>query len=123
MNYGRRIATLRDKNKWTQEELAKKLGISRAALSHYEKGRREPDFATLTKLADVFSVSVDFLIGRTNAPNSVLEQNIRDFADQLELSDEEILQKFTFTIDGKELSKEEAKRFIAFVRAERMMNL
>lgn len=122
MNYGKRIATLRDKFGWTQEDLAKKLGISRAALSHYEKNRREPDFETLTKLADLFHVSIDYLVGRTNNPGSLLDEDVRAFTDQLELSDEAILSKFALTIDGKQLSEEEAKRFIAFVRAERAIN-
>lgn len=122
MNYGKRIATLRDKQGWTQEELSRRLGISRAALSHYEKNRREPDFETLTKLADIFNVSIDYLVGRTNNPGSLLDEDVRAFTDHLELSDEAILSKFSLTIDGKQLSEEEAKRFIAFVRAERAIN-
>lgn len=122
MNYGKRIATLRDKQGWTQEELSRRLGISRAALSHYEKNRREPDFETLTKLADIFNVSIDYLVGRTNNPGSLLDEDVRAFTDHLELSDEAILSKFSLTIDGKQLSEEEAKRFIAFVRADRAIN-
>lgn len=66
---GRRIATLRKKNKLTQEELAKKLQISRSSLSLYELDKREPDFDTLTKIADLFNVSLDYLMGRTDQPN------------------------------------------------------
>jgi transcriptional regulator with XRE-family HTH domain len=121
-NVGSRIAQLRERQKWTQEELASKLGITRAALSHYEKGRREPDHEVLVKLADCFRVSVDFLVGRTQNPQSVLDDQTRQFVENLELSDENILQKFLLTIDGRELSSEEAKRFIAFVRAERSMH-
>jgi transcriptional regulator with XRE-family HTH domain len=116
MQYGNRIAQLRDRRGYTQEELAGLLGISRAALSHYEKNRRKPDFATLTKIADLFQVSVDYLVGRTQLP-----EESPDKTTALELSDEEILNKFTLTIDGRELTTEEAKRFIAFVRAERSM--
>lgn len=54
----------------TQEGLAAKLGISRSALSHYEKNRREPDYATLSMLADLFNVSTDYLLGRTDEPDS-----------------------------------------------------
>jgi transcriptional regulator with XRE-family HTH domain len=122
MTYGQRIATLRDKRAWTQEELSKRLGISRAALSHYEKNRREPDFEILTKLADIFQVSIDYLVGRTNHTHSQLDDDVRIFTDHLELSDEELLSKFALTIDGMQLSQSEAKRFIAFVRAERTIN-
>ncbi|WP_274649391.1 helix-turn-helix domain-containing protein [Paenibacillus humicola] len=121
MDIGGRISKLREDRGWTQEQTAASLGISRAALSHYEKNRREPDTETLSKFADLFHVSVDYLVGRTNVPHVTLDEPIRQFVDQLELSDEELLKKFDLTIDGHKLTAEEAKRFIAFVRAERMM--
>ncbi|MFF2091697.1 helix-turn-helix domain-containing protein [Paenibacillus sp. NPDC058174] len=122
MSIGNRIAQLRDEKRWTQEQTAAKLGISRAALSHYEKNRREPDSETLAKFADLYQVSIDYLVGRTLNPQSALSDDVRDFVDHLELSDEEILQKYNLSIDGRKLTAEETKRFIAFVRAERMMN-
>ncbi|MCP3741430.1 helix-turn-helix domain-containing protein [Rossellomorea sp. BNER] len=62
----KRLKKLRGKT--TQEEIAGKLGISRARYSHYENGRSEPDTETLNKLADIFNVSIDYLLGRTNDP-------------------------------------------------------
>ncbi|MEC0180261.1 helix-turn-helix transcriptional regulator [Paenibacillus peoriae] len=121
MNYGNRIAELREHKGLKQEELAQSLGITRAALSHYEKNRRKPDFEILNKLADIFGVTIDYLVGRTSHPATILDSDVKEFVDQLELSDEDILQRFNLTIDGRTLSEEEAKRFIAFVRMERMM--
>lgn len=121
MNIGNRIAELRDARALTQEQLATTLGISRAALSHYEKNRRQPDFDTLIKLADEFNVSVDYLLGRTKRPEITLDPVVRQFVDDLELSEQEILERFSLKVDGTKLSPEEAKRFIAFVRAERSM--
>jgi len=121
MNHGNRIAELRDQRGWTQEELAQSIGITRAALSHYEKNRRKPDFEILTKLADKFEVSIDYLIGRTNQPMLVMDPDVREFVDQLELSDSDLLERFNLTVDGRSLTEEEAKRFIAFVRMERAM--
>jgi transcriptional regulator with XRE-family HTH domain len=119
--YGDRIALLREKNAFTQEELSSKLGISRAALSHYETSRREPDYNTINKIASFFNVSIDYLLGRTDKSDSVLDQDVRDFVDNLELSDDKILEKFALTVDGSKLTPEEARRFIAFVRAERSL--
>lgn len=121
MNIGSRISQLRESRGWTQEQLSSSLGISRAALSHYEKNRREPDTETLTKVADLFQVSIDYLVGRTNIPQAMLDEDVRRFVDQLELSDNELLDKFALTIDGRKLTPDEARRFIAFVRAERAM--
>ncbi|MGG1249937.1 helix-turn-helix transcriptional regulator [Brevibacillus agri] len=75
MAYGERISELRTRLKLTQDELAKRLGITRAALSHYEKDRREPDYATLQKIADFFEVQVDYLLGRTDDPSSSNKQS------------------------------------------------
>ncbi|WP_123041939.1 helix-turn-helix domain-containing protein [Cohnella candidum] len=122
MNIGSRIAFLRDQRGLTQEELASSLGISRAALSHYEKNRREPDTETLSKVADLFSVSIDYLVGRTESPNGKVDADVRQFLDEVELSDAELLERFALTIDGRKLTPDEARRFIAFVRAERAMN-
>jgi len=121
MTIGNRIAQLRDKRGWTQEQLSASIGISRAALSHYEKNRREPDTETLTKIADLFKVSIDYLVGRTELPNGTMDDDVREFLDELELSDAELLERFSLTIDGRKLTADEARRFIAFVRAERAM--
>lgn len=119
---GDKIAALREKRGLTQEDLAARIGISRASLSHYEKSRREPDYATMTKLADFFHVSLDYLLGRTTDPSVISDLAVRDLAENLELSDEQLLEKFAFTVDGRKLTPEESRRFIAFIRAERSMN-
>ena len=62
---GKRLRALRKARGLTQQELGELLGVSASAVGMYEQGRREPDLATLVKLADIFGVSVDHLIGRT----------------------------------------------------------
>lgn len=76
MKIGNRIAELREQKGWTQEELSTLIGISRGALSHYEQSRRKPDFETLTKLADILQVSIDYLIGRKTLAQSMNEPNL-----------------------------------------------
>jgi HTH-type transcriptional regulator, competence development regulator len=66
----KRLKNLRGKT--TQEEVAGRIGISRARYSHYENGRSEPDTDILNKLADYYDVSVDYLLGRTDDPNETL---------------------------------------------------
>lgn len=81
MKYGDRIANLREKYKLTQQQLADKIGITRASLSHYEKNRREPDYETLQKLADFFDVSTDYLLGRTDEPQGKWRPASMDFTE------------------------------------------
>lgn len=48
----------------TQTDLAEKLHITRQALSSYERGNIEPNIGTLCKLADIFNITIDELVGR-----------------------------------------------------------
>ncbi len=48
----------------TQQNVAEKLGISQPSYIRYENGTAEPTLENLVKLADLFDVSVDFLLGR-----------------------------------------------------------
>lgn len=47
----------------TQPQLAQKLGVSRSAISMYERGEREPDLATLQTIAQLFEVDLNRLTG------------------------------------------------------------
>lgn len=60
-----RIRELRQSKKITQVELAKYLSVSQGTLSFWEQGKYEPDNKSLTKIADYFGVSVDYLLGKT----------------------------------------------------------
>lgn len=62
---GNRIKEARINKGWSQEELASKIGTTKATISRYEKGLREPRLDTLRALADknVLDVSVGYLQG------------------------------------------------------------
>ena len=63
-----RIKELRTQRKITQEELGKIINVQKAAVSKYELGRAVPSTDVLTKLANYFNVTTDYLLGRTNEP-------------------------------------------------------
>ncbi len=85
------LRELREKKGYTQEDLGKLLNLSKNAVSHYEKDISQPNIETLQKIADIFDVSVDYLIGRTSihVSFSVLKTafakglDIDDFLEQL----------------------------------------
>ena len=58
-----KIKMLREKNKLTQTELAKSLGISRSAVNAYEQGISTPSTQYVVELAQLFGVSTDHLLG------------------------------------------------------------
>ena len=59
---GLRIAALRRGKGWNQAELAHRLQISPSAVGMYEQGRREPALAMLVSIANLFGVTVDYLL-------------------------------------------------------------
>lgn len=61
--FSKKLRLMRKKSGLTQAKLAKRLNISPSTVGMYEQGRREPDSAMLVKIADVFDVSVDYLVG------------------------------------------------------------
>jgi len=58
-----RLKLLREREKMTQSDLAAKLEVSRGSISYYEKMERVPDIIFLTKVADYFGVSTEWLLG------------------------------------------------------------
>lgn len=70
---GEKLKYLREKNCLKQEDVARFLKVSRASISKYESGDREPDIDTLKALAKYYTVPVDFLFGLTDFPYSSAE--------------------------------------------------
>lgn len=59
---GNRLRASRERKGWKQKYVCDKLGLSSSTMSGYEHDYREPDAETLSKLADLYEVSVDFLV-------------------------------------------------------------
>ena len=66
---GERIRALRVESGMTQEELAEMIRVSNTTLSQYETGARIPSDAVKIKIAEIFQVSVDYLIGFSHTRN------------------------------------------------------
>lgn len=71
---GRRIADLRAKLGWTQQELADRLGISRVAVSHLESNLSAPGERTVVLLAGVFKLEPHELVAGTSYPLAKAER-------------------------------------------------
>lgn len=59
---GKKIKELRNKHKYTQTELANRLGVTRATIAAYENDSRQPSYEVLVKLTRIFKVSLDYLV-------------------------------------------------------------
>lgn len=69
-----RIKNLREDNDITQQTIADYLGISRSAYRNYENGARGIPIEILSKIADYYHTSTDFLIGRTDIRKPSVKQ-------------------------------------------------
>ena len=63
-----RIRDLREDNDWNQEYVAEKIGITQTTYSKYELGKVNIPLDMMIKLADLYHVSMDYLVGRTDEP-------------------------------------------------------
>lgn len=62
--FSEQLYGLRLENKLSRTQLAEMLNVSVRLISYWENGKRECDFDMLIKIADIFSVSIDYLLGR-----------------------------------------------------------
>lgn len=102
-----RIKQLREENKITQEELAKRLNLtSKGIVSMYEKGDRKPSLEILVKLSEIFNCSIDYLLGKSDIKNIAEEFNFAYHKETEGLSDEDIKEALRIY---KEIKKNIAK--------------
>jgi repressor LexA len=69
--YGKKLKELRKLEDWTQEEVAKKLGISKQTYSHYENEKRRPSLDTIKELASVYQVNIDAIFADESVVSDV----------------------------------------------------
>ncbi|WP_340011753.1 helix-turn-helix transcriptional regulator [Paenibacillus sp. FSL H7-0690] len=116
-----RLKELRKQKNLSQDQLSGALDIPSSSLRRYETRGELPKRERLELIADFFSVSIDYLLGRTDNPEQILSEPSRVLIDSLDLTDEEIMSKMDFIVDGIKLDDDDVRRFIALVRAERSM--
>lgn len=70
--FSERVKSLRDESGMTQEMLCDKTGLTMTTISRYENGKRtNPGKKELKKLAEVFNVSIDYLVGDSDVRESL----------------------------------------------------
>lgn len=86
MTLGNRISNLREKRGWSQSQLSDKLHIGTSTLGMWETDKRKPSAEFIVKLAEIFHVSTDYLLGNTNKKHyyDLTEKDEIDIAEQAE---------------------------------------
>jgi repressor LexA len=68
-----RINELRKKNKYSQQKLAAVLNVHQTAISQWETERTTPDIELAAKMANLFNVSIEYLLGKSDDDSMVIE--------------------------------------------------
>lgn len=69
-----RIKDLRIQSDLTQQEVADKLNVTKQTVSQYERGLRRPDMESLEAISDVFNVSVDYILGKSDVTIQIVDE-------------------------------------------------
>lgn len=70
------IKSLRLQNNWTQQYVANLLNISLARYSHYETGKREPDYDMLKQFSKIYNVTIDYLLDNNIKKDKIKKTDI-----------------------------------------------
>ena len=109
-----RLIQLRKKHGYSQEELADKLGLSRQAVSKWERAEASPDTDNLICLAKIYGVSLDELLSTDEDVETIVKEQVKDKegGSSIKLEDDEGNKVYInksgakcYTKDGKEVEK------------------
>lgn len=78
MTLGEKLKKSRNDKGLTQIEAAKKLGVTNGALSGYERNYRDPDIKMLKQMADLYEVSIDYLVSNNMTSNNEIGLSRKD---------------------------------------------
>lgn len=135
---GERLKVARKNKGLTQEEAARVIGVKAQTISGYENNYRQPDAEVLKRFADTYEVTVDYLLARTEIPNTATIKvpygsgktfstllttlhkqalnEITKMAPKLELADILDNDEIEITEGGEPLSNKKRKRLIEAIR-------
>ena len=108
---GKRIKALRKKERLTQADLAKELGVSPSAVGMYEQDRREPDNTVLAKICTLLDTTPDYLIGFTSQKE---EQDIGDVIDDFTKL---LMSQQGLMFNGQPMTAEDREKIVIAIKS------
>ncbi|MGE8037807.1 helix-turn-helix domain-containing protein [Lysinibacillus sp. NPDC093692] len=109
MALGERLKKARNDKNLTQMEVAKKLGVTNGALSGYERNYRDPDTNMLKQMAELYEVSLDYLLGNKNIninEPDLSKKDERDVAKRMDELREDLSSATGLLFNGEPMSEE-----------------
>ena len=116
---GERIAWARERAGLNKNRFARELGTSWQHVDHWEKGRTEPSLASMRRIAELLSVSIDFLLGVRDEPSSEAPRGLARFLEALapaDLTEHEEEWLRSAPVDAREATPEDYQRLLENLR-------
>jgi len=117
MTFVKILKELRRKNHMTQEKLSDLLGVGRSTVSMWEIDASEPDGEMVRSIAEIFNITTDYLLGRTDDP-SPLSANRADQED-----DDITFDDFTYAMSDESGELTEAEKEMLLDMARKLVRL
>lgn len=96
MDFGTRLKKSRIDSRISQEDFAKKIGVTRSSIANYETNRNMPTADILYKIANILNCSIDYLMCKTDIKNIAQDFKLAYYKETQGLTDEEIKQALEF---------------------------
>lgn len=100
------IKFLRGQHNWTQENLAKKLNISRYVIIRWETNKVIPDLESLLKMSGLFGVTIDHIVGNYSFREDLLKDFKRIYSSNTNSFDEEAVELVQYLMENPPFKKE-----------------
>lgn len=125
--FGLRLRALRNEKKLTQDELGKLLNVSGKTIGTWERDSRQPNIEAINKLASIFDVTTDYLLGNSNEKQPQKYYNLsdkekNDIAIQAEKLMEGIETGNNLNFYGEPATKEQKDRILIAIKTAMEMN-
>jgi transcriptional regulator with XRE-family HTH domain len=97
MSFNKRLSEIRKTKKFSQEELAKKVGVHTNVMGRYERGEAKPSIDVTLKMAEALGVSLDYLAGKADLQ---LDQDILNKVLTIQKLPEKDREHILFALDA-----------------------
>lgn len=101
LDFSEKLKALRKKHGHTQSTLAHLLNVSQNAIYNWENGKREPNLDTILKIADIYGVSIDYLMGMSDKEESLCDMTT--FHDEIDEYSHELGEFLYYNPEHKQL--------------------
>ncbi|EJW14179.1 helix-turn-helix domain-containing protein [Paenibacillus alvei] len=102
-----RLKEMRAKYGFSQDYVAERVGLKRTNIANYESGRNVPPVDKLRDLADTYHTSIDYLVGRTKAPEPQIHRD-----DIISVKD---IKHLKLEYNGTELTDEDKQLIVSMI--------